>query len=98
MAESQIELTLSKSQGLHSRPADLFVRTARLYASDITVHFGNRTSDAKNILHLLLLNVGAGRTIEIRASGSDASAAVEDLRSLVESDFSVVNEAAVDES
>ncbi len=82
--------------GLHSRPADLFVRTARLYECAVTVaHSSNsekEPADAKNIIRVILLNVAPGEEITITADGPDEDAAVQDLVELVESDFSRVNE------
>ncbi len=87
------EITVENDHGLHSRPADLFVRTARLYRSAITVHKGAASADAKQILRVLLLNVSPGTVITIEADGPDEQAALEDLRTLVTSNFQIINEA-----
>lgn len=89
---TEVTLTVANETGLHSRPADLFVRTAKLYGSSITVHKGEKSADAKNIIKVILLNVGQGTEIRIEAEGSDEEQAIEDLRKLVESNFEVVNE------
>ena len=47
-------LTVMNETGLHSRPADLFVRTAKLYGCTIAVHNGAKSADAKNIIKLIL--------------------------------------------
>lgn len=85
-------LTVRNETGLHSRPADLFVRTAKLYESSITIYKGEKQSDAKNIIKVILLNVSQGDEITIVAEGSDEEAAIEDLSSLIESNFEQVNE------
>ncbi|MFP4330480.1 MAG: HPr family phosphocarrier protein [Spirochaetaceae bacterium] len=87
-----VTLTVKNDTGLHSRPADLFVRTAKLYESTITVHKGEKSADAKNIIKVILLNVGQGTDIRIEAEGSDEAQAIDDLRKLVESDFEEVND------
>ena len=87
-----VSLVIQNEAGLHSRPADLFVRTARLYKSEIVVHNGLGTADAKNIIKIILLNVSRGEEIRIVARGPDEDQAIEDLKTLVESGFSVVNE------
>ena len=84
-------ITIQNDTGLHSRPADLFVRTAKLYESKITVYKGEKSADAKNIIKLILLNVSKGTEIRIEASGGDEQQALSDLSSLVESDFENVN-------
>ncbi|TVQ26965.1 MAG: HPr family phosphocarrier protein [Spirochaetaceae bacterium] len=87
-----IELTVNNETGLHSRPADLFVRTAKLYQSDVTVHKGEKSADAKNIIKVILLNVSQGTRISIRADGPDENEVLDDLQALVESDFKTINE------
>ncbi len=84
-------LTVQNETGLHSRPADLFVRTAKLYSSTVTVHKGDKSADAKNIIKLILLNVSQGTEIRIQAEGDDEQEAVKDLETLVNSDFEKVN-------
>lgn len=89
---TETTLVVTGDTGLHSRPADLFVRTARLYRSRVTVYKGDCSSDAKNIIELILLNIPGGTTIRIVADGDDEEAAIADLRALVASDFRVVND------
>ncbi len=84
-------ITVQNETGLHSRPADLFVRTAKLYESKITVFKGEKSANAKNIIKVILLNVSQGSEIRIEADGSDETNAITDLKSLVESDFETVN-------
>ena len=72
--------------GLHSRPADTFVRTAKTYRSDITVKKGDKTANAKAILKVVLLNVKQGDEIVLVVNGEDEAEALEGLRSLLESE------------
>jgi phosphotransferase system HPr (HPr) family protein len=88
----EVTLTVRNETGLHSRPADLFVRTAKLYESKVTVWKGEKSADAKNIIKVILLNVSQDNEITIRAEGSDEEAAVADLQSLIESNFEKVND------
>lgn len=84
-------MTVTNDTGLHSRPADLFVRTAKLYDSTITVHKGEKSADAKNIIKVILLNVSKGQEIRIEADGADEAEAINDLKTLVTSNFETVN-------
>ena len=86
-----IVLTVKNETGLHSRPADLFVRTSKLYDSAIEVCKGEKKANAKAILKLILLNVCENDQITINADGSDEDEAINDLKVLVESDFTTVN-------
>ena len=84
-------LTVQNDTGLHSRPADLFVRTAKLYESTITVHKGTKSADAKNIIKVILLNVSQGQEVRIEADGPDEEEALKDLETLIASNFETVN-------
>jgi len=90
---AEIRVQVQTSTGLHSRPADLFVRTAKLYESRVTVFKGEKSANGKNIIKVILLNVGPGEEITIDAEGPDETAVLDDLRTLVESDFETVNPA-----
>jgi phosphotransferase system HPr (HPr) family protein len=87
-------VVVRNEHGLHSRPADLFVRTARCFTSEITITCGSIQANAKEILRVLLLNVNPGTEIVITAEGPDADAAVQALVQLVISDFTVFNDAS----
>ncbi|MBI9104689.1 MAG: HPr family phosphocarrier protein [Spirochaetales bacterium] len=89
----EIEIVVKNETGLHSRPADLFVRTAKLFKSDITVSKGEKSVNAKTILKVILLNVSQDDTIKISADGEDEDVVLSELRTLIESDFTEVNEA-----
>ena len=86
-----VAVTVKNETGLHSRPADLFVRTSKLYESAIEVVKGEKKANAKNILKLILLNVCENDQITINADGPDEGAALADLVTLVESDFNTYN-------
>jgi phosphotransferase system HPr (HPr) family protein len=87
----ELTITVRNETGLHSRPADVFVRTAKLYQSDIEILKGEKKANAKAILKVILLNVCENDEITIRADGPDEDAALEDIRVLVESDFNTLN-------
>ncbi|MDR2785898.1 MAG: HPr family phosphocarrier protein [Treponema sp.] len=85
-------ITIVKNEtGLHSRPADLFVRTAKLYQSNIEISKKNKKANAKTILKVILLNVCENDEITITADGPDEDEALTDLKMLVESDFNTMN-------
>mgnify|MGYP006281306489 CR=1 FL=1 len=89
----EMTITVNNETGLHSRPADLFVRTAKLHESTIYVYKGDKWADAKNIIKVILLNVSQGDKIRITAEGSDADIAIDELKTLIDSNFEEVNEA-----
>jgi phosphotransferase system HPr (HPr) family protein len=86
----ETQLTVRSEQGLHGRPADLFVRTANKFNSNLTVR--NVTSNsgpvsAKSILKVLSLGVYNGHVIHIMADGEDEKKAIRALTRLVKSGF-----------
>ena len=89
----ELDITVKNETGLHSRPADVFVRTAKLFESDIKVHKGEKSANAKTIIKVILLNVSQNDVIKITADGPDEDAALEELQKLIESDFTEINEA-----
>lgn len=73
------KVQIKNSQGLHARPASVFVKIANKYESDVTVKKGAEVVNGKSIMGLLTLAASQGSTIEIEVSGSDAEAALKEL-------------------
>ncbi|HXT71763.1 MAG TPA: HPr family phosphocarrier protein [Vicinamibacterales bacterium] len=73
--------------GLHARAAARFVRMAGAFKSQIRVSRGNRTTDGKSILGLLLLAAARGTEILISADGLDESEALDALAGLASRGF-----------
>jgi phosphotransferase system HPr (HPr) family protein len=83
MPAVQRTVTVIHRQGLHARPAALFVQLAKMFASRITVKKGRKIVDGKSIMGLLTLAAGRGARIAIVADGPDAADALERLVALV---------------
>lgn len=75
--------TIVNTSGLHARPAAELVKHASAFQADITVN----GVDAKSLLRIMGLNVGAGSTVAIMATGPDAEAAVDELIALIDGGF-----------
>jgi phosphocarrier protein len=89
MAEGTVSRTVevTNPQGLHARPADMFVKTASRYQSTIEVIKDGERVDGKSILAILTLAAVAGSQLKIEATGPDADAALSALAELVLRDF-----------
>jgi len=80
---------LVHAAGMHARPAVKLTKLAKKFDAQILI----RTSDAaewinaKSVAKIMALRAAHGSTIEIRASGEDAAAAVAALVDLVATDF-----------
>ncbi len=88
MALIKKKITVKNKQGLHARPAALFVQIANKFDSAITVR---RDKDAeevngKSIMGILMLGVEKDSAIIIEAEGKDAELAVIELEKVVSSE------------
>jgi phosphotransferase system HPr (HPr) family protein len=83
MPAVQRTVTVIHRQGLHARPAALFVQLAKTFTSRITVKKGRKVVDGKSIMGLLTLAAGRGARIAIVIDGPDAAEALERLAELV---------------
>ncbi len=70
-------------QGLHARPAAVFVQIAKQFSSRVTVKKGRKIVDGKSIMGLLTLTAHPGSRIVIKTEGVDAAEALERLCELV---------------
>lgn len=80
-------VTIVNPQGLHARPADMFVKLANRFSSTVSVRKGHETVDGKSILSILTLGAEEGTQLEITATGQDADAALAALCELVDQGF-----------
>ena len=76
--------TIHNKSGLHARPATLFVQTAVHFKSTkIKVTREGRTVDAKSILGVLSLGAGKDSVIQVEAEGTEETAALDALETLL---------------
>jgi phosphocarrier protein len=69
------------------RPADMLVRTACRFQSQIEIEKDGQAVDCKSILGILTLAAGQGSQLNLRASGADAAEAVQALSELFAQSF-----------
>lgn len=74
-------------EGLHARPAGVFVKTASQFLSEIKIEVNGKRSNAKSIMNLLSLGLKKGNEVKIIANGADEKEAIEALVDLVNSRF-----------
>ena len=72
-------------QGMHMRPAQLFVNTMAKYKSDVTIVFNGKSLNDKRIIHLMAACIKQGSEIEIQCSGEQEAEALKAAVELVES-------------
>ena len=76
-------ITIKNKQGLHARPAALFVQIANKFSSDITIAKGRQKINGKSIMGIMMLAAGAGSKITVIADGDDADKAIVELEKLL---------------
>lgn len=79
-------VVIKNKQGLHARPAALFVQIANKFSSDIIVSKGKQKVNGKSIMGIMMLEAGAGSKITISATGEDEAQAVGELETLLAHD------------
>jgi phosphocarrier protein len=77
------KLTVKNKQGLHARPAAMFVQVANKYEANITVCRDDEKVNGKSIMGILMLGAEQGSEIILEAEGKDAEAALVELERIV---------------
>jgi phosphotransferase system HPr (HPr) family protein len=82
------KITVKNKQGLHARPAAVFVQVANKFDARISVmrEEDKEEVNGKSIMGILMLGAEKDSVIIIEADGSDAEKAIEELSKLVGSE------------
>ena len=83
MAVLRKKLIVKNKQGLHARPAALFVQLANKFDARITVRRDEEEVNGKSIMGILMLGAEKGSAIIIEADGEDADAAMLELEKII---------------
>lgn len=75
----EFKYTIRDPEGIHARPAGLFVKMAAGFASDIKISKDGKTVDAKRIFAVMGLGAKKGHEIVVTAEGADEAEAIEQL-------------------
>lgn len=77
-------VTVKRKTGLQARPAALFVQEANRFSSDIFIEKDGKNVNAKSIMGIMSLAVGANKDIHLKVEGPDEEMAMNTLVSFVE--------------
>lgn len=77
------EIVIKNKQGLHARPAAIFVQIANKFDSEITVTKGDEEINGKSIMGILMLGAEQGTRVVIEAKGEDSEEAVLELEKIL---------------
>lgn len=75
----EFHYVIKDEQGIHARPAGMFVKEAAAFASQVTISKDGKEVDAKRILGVMGLGVKKGQEIVLCTEGADEEAAIETL-------------------
>ena len=80
-------VTLTNAQGMHMRPAQLFVNTVAPYHCDVTILYDGAEINGRSIMNLMAACIKCGSEIEIQCSGEQEWACLGAAAALVRSGF-----------
>lgn len=83
MAILKKKLTVKNKQGLHARPAALFVQVANKFDSRITVRHDKESVNGKSIMGIMMLGAEKGSSILLEVDGHDAELAIAELEKII---------------
>ena len=83
MSVIEKKIIIKNKQGLHARPAAVFVQIANKFNSEITIKKGKEAVNGKSIMGILMLGAEKGSVIRIEANGDDAEIAIVELEKLI---------------
>jgi len=80
------KIIVKNKQGLHARPAALFVQIANKYDATVKVVKDEQVVNGKSIMGILMLAAEKDSEVTLIAEGADSEEAVQELEVLLNSD------------
>lgn len=81
------DFVLKNRLGLHVRASSEFVKSARRYASKVTLTYGGHQVDGKQIIKVMGLGVKCNEPITITTEGDDEEEAMNAIGDLIKQGF-----------
>ncbi|MEI6278889.1 MAG: HPr family phosphocarrier protein [Verrucomicrobiae bacterium] len=81
------EVVIENRNGLHARPAAMFVKISSRYRAEVWVEKDGERVNGKSIMGLMMLAAGKGSRLQVIAEGTDAEKVVAEIKNLVETRF-----------
>lgn len=82
------KVTVISQEGLHMRPAGLFSKAAKAHDEcEVTVRFKGNEINAKSVMRIMMAGINNGSEIEIAVDGGDEQAVLDELCTMIETDF-----------
>ncbi len=80
----EFQYTITDREGIHARPAGIFVKEAAAFPCKVTIAKGDKEVDAKRIFGVMGLGVKCGEEIIIRTDGEQEEEAIAKLSSFLQ--------------
>ena len=77
------QVVVSSTVGLHASIAAKVVKAASKYDVEINLYYNDKVIDAKSILGLMSLAIPSGENVVIKATGTDAEIAINEIASIL---------------
>lgn len=78
------DAVVKSKTGLHARPGSMVSEKAMNFDSEISLVFGDKKIDAKEVLDVITSNINCGDKVSVEAEGPDEEQAVLELVELIE--------------
>ncbi|MCL2563863.1 MAG: HPr family phosphocarrier protein [Oscillospiraceae bacterium] len=76
-------ITIANESGLHARPASEFVRFIKPFDAKISLVKGEKTVNAKSILHVLSLSLKQGDICTVQVDGTQEEEVLEKIETFL---------------
>lgn len=86
MPRLEKEITIKSPQGLHARPAAMFVQIASKYNVEISISKDGQKVNGKSIMGILTLGAQVGSVVKIEVDGDDAEKLLAEIEDLLVTD------------
>ena len=85
--KAERSVRIANRNGIHARPAAEIVKVAAKFRSEVTLVRDDLEVNGKSMMGVMMLAAEYGSTLDIRASGEDADAAVEAIATCIANKF-----------
>ncbi|MCB1196660.1 HPr family phosphocarrier protein [bacterium] len=85
--KAECRVVIKNKNGIHARPAAMFVQQANKFESDIFIVKDSVEVNGKSIIGIMTLAASYGTKLKLRASGPDAKEAITSLTKLFNEKF-----------
>jgi phosphotransferase system HPr (HPr) family protein len=76
----EFSYTITDPNGIHARPAGLFVQKMQDFTSTVMINREDQSADGKKLIALMKMRLKCGQSFTVKAEGEDESAAIEAAR------------------